>query len=152
VIYLDVGVILSLTLLGCIVVFGTLFILLYLFIIREKKPPKYLKNIDWKIWSISNTYFKRLGSNKAKIAIIFQYKDHGITYEKHKKCIIEYIETIPVTEHNLVYTTKNNYECWKIIDDDLAKDKIIFYNKFYWVYDNEELENRYRGKINAKKD
>lgn len=145
---MSAGIVVSLTLISCLVVFGLIFTFVYLGCMREKQPPKCLGDIDWEIWSIDSSSFKRLTSNTARISVTFQYKDHGTSYLKHKKCIIEYIEKIPVKEHSIIGSNNALYEVWKIINEPLAKDKFIFYNRVYWLYDNIELENNYRGRRN----
>jgi len=143
------GAVISLTLISCIVVFGLIFAFVYLGCTREKQPPKCLGDIDWEIWCIDSNSFKRLTSNTAKISVTFQYTDHGTSYLKHKKCIIEYIEKIPIIEQSITQINhKTSYEVWKLVNEPLAKDKFIFYNRVYWVYDNKELENNYRGRRN----
>ena len=142
---MSAGVVICLTLLSCIVISGLVFTFVYLACRGEKRPPKCLGDVDWEIWNIGSDYFKRLTPNTARISVTFQYRDHGAYYRKHKKCIIEYIEKIPVTERCITGNSKTLYEVWKIVNEPLAKDKFIFYNNTYWLYDNIELESKYRS-------
>lgn len=120
-----------------LVVFGIAVFLIVFFINKTLKPPKCLKDTPWNIYGINTGYFKRIDRNNAKVKLELKMEDHNISYFKTVKVKINYTGTISVPNHK--WGGSDTYECWKIVDDKILTDVVLYYNGYYWIYNDKKL-------------
>ena len=142
---MDAGTVLGLTLVGCFIA-ALIISLIVTFIIRGvTKPPKCLKDTPWKIYGIRSDYFKRIDKNSAKVKLELKLEDHANTYYRTIKVTINYIGNLSIP--NPRWGGYDNFEDWEIVkDDNITTDAHLYYNGYYWKYDDTKLVGiRYGG-------